>query len=286
MGPLTNDELASLLLRTSRTFALAIPLLDEPIRTEVGVAYLLYRLADTLEDAPKWGREQRVAALDSFAGWLEGDDRRWLDLVAESPPDDDDGCRELITRADAVRALAMENEAAWRPMRRHVVRTTKRMSEFVARQDESGAVVLNDIEDLRGYCYAVAGIVGELLTDLFLLHAPSLSEVEADLVSRAPTFGEALQLVNILKDASSDAVQGRRYLPPSVERAAVVALARTDLATAHEYLAALGSGGATPDMVRFCTLPVRLAVATLDALERGEPKLPRDEVMKIVSELG
>lgn len=286
MGPLTTDELASLLLRTSRTFALAIPLLDEPLRTEVGVAYLLYRIADTLEDAPKWGRDQRTAALDSFAGWLEDDDRAWVALVAESPPDDDAGCRELLGRADAVRALAMANEAAWRPMRRHVARTTKRMREFVSRQDERGAVVLNDVEDLRGYCYAVAGIVGELLTDFFVLHAPSLSEVEADLVARAAAFGEALQLVNILKDAGSDAVQGRRYLPPTVERAAVVALARADLATAHEYLAALRRGGATPDVVRFCTLPVRLAVATLDALDRGEPKLPRGEVMRIVGELG
>jgi len=40
-----------LLQKTSRTFALAIPLLPEPTRTAVGAAYLLFRVADTFEDA-------------------------------------------------------------------------------------------------------------------------------------------------------------------------------------------------------------------------------------------
>ncbi len=41
-------DLDTLLAETSRTFALAIPLLPEPTRHEVGVAYLLFRVADTL----------------------------------------------------------------------------------------------------------------------------------------------------------------------------------------------------------------------------------------------
>jgi phytoene/squalene synthetase len=44
-------DLADLLQRTSRTFGLAIPRLSEPTRTEVTIAYLLFRIADTLEDA-------------------------------------------------------------------------------------------------------------------------------------------------------------------------------------------------------------------------------------------
>ena len=97
---MSTDELASLLGRTSRTFALAIPLLEEPLRTEVGVAYLLLRIADTLEDAPRWGRDRRAEALASFGAWLEGGerDRRWLALAAEDPPDDDAGCAALLMK--------------------------------------------------------------------------------------------------------------------------------------------------------------------------------------------
>src|SRR4051812_37988052 len=47
-------DIDRLLLRTSRTFALAIPELPEPLRREVGVAYLLFRIADTFEDANRW----------------------------------------------------------------------------------------------------------------------------------------------------------------------------------------------------------------------------------------
>ena len=39
-------DLEQLLVATSRTFALAIPLLPEPIRLQVGIAYLLFRIAE------------------------------------------------------------------------------------------------------------------------------------------------------------------------------------------------------------------------------------------------
>src|SRR5271166_2108694 len=59
-------DIDRLLILTSRTFALAIPELPEPLRREVGVAYLLFRIADTFEDATRWPRADRLAALDAF----------------------------------------------------------------------------------------------------------------------------------------------------------------------------------------------------------------------------
>ena len=41
------DALHALLQKTSRTFALTIPMLPQPLRTEIGVAYLLFRIIDT-----------------------------------------------------------------------------------------------------------------------------------------------------------------------------------------------------------------------------------------------
>lgn len=38
---------------TSRTFALAIPLLASERRLQIGVSYLLFRVADSIEDAPE-----------------------------------------------------------------------------------------------------------------------------------------------------------------------------------------------------------------------------------------
>src|SRR6185503_15695781 len=59
-----------LLEKTSRTFALSIPRLPEPTRSEVAIAYLLFRIADTFEDAVSWPRERRLAALAELAELL------------------------------------------------------------------------------------------------------------------------------------------------------------------------------------------------------------------------
>jgi len=47
-------DLRDLFQKTSRTFALSIPVLPEPKNREVMIAYLLFRIADTLEDAAHW----------------------------------------------------------------------------------------------------------------------------------------------------------------------------------------------------------------------------------------
>ena len=65
-------RLDELLLKTSRTFALSIPVLPEPTRREVTVAYLLFRVADTLEDATLWSAGHQVEQLERLSGLLAG----------------------------------------------------------------------------------------------------------------------------------------------------------------------------------------------------------------------
>ena len=97
-------------------------------------------------------------------------------------------------------------------------------------------------------------------------------------------FGEALQLVNILKDSSFDQTEGRSYLPPGVERDEVFAVARADLRAATEYVLALQRAKAERGLVAFNALPVLLAVATLAKVETAGPgsKITRDEVYRTV----
>ena len=63
-------DLPGLLERTSRTFALSIPLLPEPTRLATTLAYLLFRLADTFEDAAVWPRARRAEALTDLLALL------------------------------------------------------------------------------------------------------------------------------------------------------------------------------------------------------------------------
>lgn len=291
---LREEELARLLGSTSRTFALAIPLLPEPLARQVGVAYLLFRLADTLEDAPEWDRDRRVAALESFARWLvDPNEDDWRKLAREIPPTREAGCRELLERATDVRTAATKmsevdaetDELVAAAVLRHTRRTALGMLDFVRRQDARGALVLRDLDDLCAYAYAVAGIVGELLTDLFSLAHPGVSRLRVHLDQDAAAFGEGLQLVNILKDAPADLREGRTYLPSSVPRRVVVDLARRDLASAVRYVDTLAAAKAPRGVILFCDLPARLALATLDALDEGAPKLAREDVMKIYTDV-
>lgn len=285
-------DLEQLLIATSRTFALAIPLLPEPTRREVTLSYLLFRIADTFEDAATWPREQRIEALERFAQLLEHPDpaataelaRHW----AQEVPCEQPAYRELLAETPAVlTSFFALSPGAVELIREHTVRTAHGMAGFVARVSADGELWLTDLADLRAYCYVVAGIVGELLTELFVLGHPVLKPAAAELRGRSRAFGEGLQLVNILKDSASDATQGRRYLPDGVDRAEVLALARHNLGEASEYVLALQRAGAPRGVVAFNALPVHLAYATLDRVETAGPgaKLSRPEVFAIVQRL-
>lgn len=281
-----------LLERSSRTFALSIPLLPEPTRREVGIAYLLFRIADTFEDAAVWTPERRVEALAEFRGLLASPERaaaqaavrRWM----IAPPSDHAGYLALLSETPAVlEAFAALRSDAVEPIRAHVTASADGMARFVARTSAAGVLRLDDVEDLRAYCYVVAGIVGEMLTALFLLGRPELDAIGGFLRERAARFGEGLQLVNILKDAGSDRTEGRSYLPDGVARGEVFAIARADLAEASAYVLALQNADAPRGLVGFTALPVELAWATLDRVERRGPgaKIPRTEVFRIVHRL-
>jgi farnesyl-diphosphate farnesyltransferase len=288
-------DLDQLLLETSRTFALAIPMLPEPTRRAVGVAYLLFRIADTFEDATAWPRAQRIEALGEFSRLVQLPRaereaqvaalvQRWL----AAPPVEHDGYLRLVREAAGVLAeLDTMAPGVRAVLIRHTVRTSDGMAGVVARADERGNLRLSSVQDLKDYCYLVAGIVGELLTEVFLEDTPALSGERAALERHMVAFGEGLQLVNILKDAGDDARDGRVYLPPGVPREDIFDLARADLDAANEYVKALQRGGAPKGYLAFTGISLMLAYKALDALEAKGPgaKVSRLEVARLVGVL-
>lgn len=293
-------DLQDLLLRTSRTFALSIPRLPEPLRREVRIAYLLFRIADTFEDAAGWPLDLRLQALADFDRLLEEAERGPLpellsearrlagDWTGEPPPSDHEGYLDLLASVPAVLEAHGELPSPAREtIARYTSRTARGMAEFLERPAGDGRLQLSDLTELRRYCYVVAGIVGELLTELFLLEEPDLARVAGPIRERAAGFGEALQLVNILKDSSADAREGRSYVPRSLGRRPLFALARRDLEVAEEYVRLLQEGGASDGLLAFTALPVELAWRTLDRVESEGPgaKLTRPEVTEAVAAL-
>ena len=291
-------DIHDLLVKTSRTFAPAIAELDGETRRAMTLGYLLLRISDTFEDAAVWDREQRVAALFRYAdmvtalidgptaagdGAVAAQVRSWL----ADPPTAHEGYLELLQATEEVLDIyARLNPAARFAVGVHVRRTTLGMAYFVKRADSSGEFRLNGITELRDYCYVVAGIVGEMMTEVLLLGA-SLEPIAEALRRRGPAYGEGLQLVNVLKDSATDADEGRTFVSSARDREKAFAVARQGLVLGGEYVNLLQSFGAPPNYQRATALPVRLALAALDRVEAQGPgsKVTRAEVAEVIASI-
>ncbi|GMR13094.1 MAG: hypothetical protein BMS9Abin29_1293 [Gemmatimonadota bacterium] len=285
-------RLHELLERTSRTFALCIPRLPEPTHLEVTVAYLLFRIADTFEDATRWSGIEQREALAAFTALLSdpsSDQAAVLaDIWTRHPPVENEAYEELLRETPGVLAmLDTLRPGARAVICHHVARTAEGMADFVNPSADAPPTEIVDLDGLRAYCYIVAGIVGEMLTDLFLLSGDQLAPAAQALRDRAAAFGEGLQLTNILKDAGDDEQEGRQFLPRSLERSRVFDVARDDLRIAREYTGILQDAGAEPGLVAFNALPLAMAEATLDRVERDGPgaKITRLQVAAIIGKV-
>jgi farnesyl-diphosphate farnesyltransferase len=137
--------------------------------------------------------------------------------------------------------------------------------------------------DLDDYCYYVAGVVGEMLTDLFSDYSPEIALRRAALTSLAASFAQGLQMTNILKDVWEDRSRGACWLPQEVftrhgvdlaqlsaqnqdERFSagmreLVAIAHGHLRNALDYTLLIP--GKEKGIRRFCLWAIGLAILTL-----------------------
>jgi len=209
----------AMLPRVSRTFALCIRLLPPPLERTTLVAYLLCRVADTLEDSERLSPEEKRRLLALWSECLEEEaaaDPAPIARTFSSPASDEE---RLVREADRVlrefRRLPADRRAAIRPWIREMC---SGMAEFAAAHrggTEAGKLKsLSTMADLDRYCYYVAGTVGHLLTELFRMHDRSVAgERYARLKSLATSFGRGLQLTNIIKDVSDDRRRGLSFVP-------------------------------------------------------------------------
>ncbi len=282
-----------LLHRTSRSFALSIPAAPAPLDEELRVGYLLFRIGDTFEDCTHVDVQTRVAGLhalvEALAAPRDMNGRATLRRHAEALPVEHEGYRELMDSCELVfDALLALRPAAAKIIATQAARTASECIRWVRGTGADGVLRLQSMEELREYCYGVAGIPGEMLCELFLLDRPALEHVATGLRARAVTFGEAMQLVNILKDVDEDASEGRVYLPSSVSTSEALALARADLAIAREYVELLRQPGVEAGVVAFHAITTGLAEAALEVTEVRGPgaKISRRRVARVLQGAG
>lgn len=272
----------------SRTFALTIPQLPPALRSAVTNAYLLCRVADTIEDEPALSaadkRRYENEFIDAVTGRIDAER-----FAAELAPLFSSATLEA--ERDLVRnlPLVLEVTHALKPAQRAaIVNCLKVMSHGM--YDFQRSVSLRGLDTLRDmdrYCYCVAGVVGEMLTELFVDFEPDLAKHHAAMMGLAVSFGQGLQMTNILKDQWEDRKHGICWLPQDVfarhgmllsevrpgQRDAKYAAALTELiGVAHAHLRnALEYTLRIPTrhigVRRFCLWSIGLAVLTLRKLQ-------------------
>ena len=106
-----------------------------------------------------------------------------------------------------------------------LVRCVRIMSEgMVFYQKESHGQGLKNQAEMDRYCYFVAGIVGEMLTELYCHYSAEISLHRKRLVALSVSFGQGLQMTNILKDIWDDHARSACWLPQDLFDTAEVQL--------------------------------------------------------------
>ncbi len=295
----------------SRTFALTIPQLPDGLRRVVSNAYLLCRIADTIEDDNALNSKTTRHYSNMF-----------IDVVAENIPAEQFADElypllsdhtiaeehELIKNTAAViRITHSFNNNQRKALERCVRIMAKGMSDY---QDAESLDGLKDLPAMDEYCYYVAGVVGEMLTELFCDYSPEINAKREQMMKLAVSFGQGLQMTNILKDIWEDRNRGACWLPQDIflreglnmnelkpgmsdlrfnrGLGTLIAVAKGHLKDALEYTLLIP--GHEKGIRKFCLWALGMAVLSLDKLNKkrnyshgSEVKISRHSVKATVA---
>jgi farnesyl-diphosphate farnesyltransferase len=302
----------AVLPRVSRTFAINIRLLDGSLREAVGIAYLLCRSADALEDSWRGDAREIRARFAALEAAIAGDDRAARELATRSAASASGRADlDLVAHLPEVLRVYGALAAADREAIAECLHTMCfGMSRFAARAAERAPAspYLDTDGELRAYCHAVAGCVGVMLTRLLSTRAPAKdASAAAARLALAPVVakrsssrtssstgrwtsaaGAASSRGSWLAEhgfAPADLV-GRDLPGVRALAARLEARARGALARVPEYLAVIPLGALRFRL--FCLWPAVWAAGSLTHARRDpefpwgarRPRLPRGELWR------
>jgi len=218
LSQLSDDDFQAILLEgVSRTFALTIPQLPKKLYGAVANAYLLCRIVDTIEDEVSLSPEQKKYFCSEFIHVVKTGQNsepfavELAPLLSKQTIPAEHTLIHVLPRVieithkfdpDQIEALAVCVETM-----------AEGMPVFQASNLHDGLATLADMDK---YCYYVAGCVGEMLAKLFCHYSPEIAQHREHLLTLSVSFGQGLQMTNILKDIWDDAERGVCWLPQDI----------------------------------------------------------------------
>ncbi len=251
--------------RVSRSFAFCIARLEGDFRGWVGLSYLLCRILDTVEDALWISSESRDEAFSTFELFLgkaptDAEVAEWVMKFPSVPS----GELELLRDSGRIFSdLHSLPEKVREKIRQPVLNMYRGMRFFGHGLQPGQTIRLRSLAEVNQYCFFVAGLVGDLLTELVAERWPGVKTTSGTSVD-AHHFGLFLQKVNLLKDQAADEKEGR-FLVHS--RSELLASLRQDAEGALRYLQSLPI--AEKGFRLFCAWSLFLGLASLPWTERS-----------------
>ena len=266
-----SDDALRVLEETSRTFFIPIRQLPPGLQEAISSAYLCMRAIDEIEDHPSLAAEDKMRALRQVSQLFQAQTSvETFTHAAFAQCFDGHGARlpEVTRRLGEWACLAPATIAPriWEA----IAAMAERMGWWVA----EGWRIATEA-DLDRYTYSVAGATGILLCDLWAWAGGEQLQRSA-----AIRFGRGLQAVNILRNRAEDLARCVDYFPIGWTEEQMHQYARGQLAQAEAYARTLP----TAPFLSLIKIPLMLALATLDALARGEKKLSRSTVLQLLEE--
>ncbi|NOT84202.1 MAG: squalene/phytoene synthase family protein [Methylococcaceae bacterium] len=218
LDELSDNAFQALLLEgVSRTFALTIPQLPAALFPAVANAYLLCRCVDTIEDEVSLTVEQKRYFCTAFIDLVKTG-QKTIEFAQELAPllstqtlAAEHSLIKTIPRVIEITHTLDPNQQS--ALSECVATMANGMPIFQAQDLRGGLATLGDMDK---YCYYVAGCVGEMLAKLFCHYSPAINEHREQLLQLSVSFGQGLQMTNILKDIWDDAERGVCWLPQDI----------------------------------------------------------------------
>lgn len=190
----------SVLNKVSRSFAVVIQQLPPVLRESVALFYLILRALDSIEDDMTLPQAEKEKWLRNFYIHC-GDKTLSLMHIGDKPE-----YRSLLQHyhkiAGAFHQLSPKSQNI-------IVETTRKMGNGMA---DFLNQKIERFSDYNLYCHYVAGLVGQGLTQLFVV-SDYENEALLDFMYESNEMGLLLQKTNIIRDYSEDFPLGRYFLP-------------------------------------------------------------------------
>lgn len=219
MSVLINAKIDALLEATSRSFYPTLKYLPKKIRGQIGLLYLLARVADTIADSRHGETEVLLTLLRNYNDVAQGRSSSLPDFTEIAAIQTNDNEAELLRNVqDVIEGLEVYEEGDKKRILECldiiISGQVLDLERFGTAKEGGKISALSSDEELDDYAFRVAGCVGVFWSKMSLAHLMSLTpEKEEEFFEKGIRFGKALQMINILRDIPEDLRFGRCYIP-------------------------------------------------------------------------